>query len=466
MSENFKRFKARIRQNALIKCIACAVAAGAAPVGAVMLAMKISTVPFAWFWYPIIGVGGAALGFGAAYLLTLRSDMRIARRLDSDFGLKERVRTMVEYRDKEGGIAELQREDTDERLSVGSDKKYLYSGLVGFAIAVVVAVALLVVALAWPTPDMGGSGGSDPEDEPTYEMTNWQVVALEELIKTVRESGMEEEPRLKTVAQLQSLLDILNAGISENAMRDKVKGVVEAIDAYVDEANSFDEISESLKNTDNEAVKAMHSALGSLTVSQTREAFDPLKALLYGSTEATMAFADNLSDAITAPDLSEDDDLLVALLAFSSALESSYGRSADIDAAVDAVVSAIAPIKDRQKSNYQVGEYAVQKLMSIFGLTPAELGRVESGIHGDYDEDEDDDKGTSSGGLGTGELVFGDDGMVLDINSGEFVKYSEILTEYVRLFNEKRQDGLLDELLEKYGDEYLELLYGSGASQN
>ena len=175
---------------------------------------------------------------------------------------------------------------------------------------------------------------------------------------------------------------------------------------------------------------------------------------------------DNLSDAITALDLSEDDDLLVALLAFSSALESSYGRSADIDEAVDTAVSAIAPIKDRQKSNYQVGEYAVQKLMSIFGLTPAELGRVESGIHGDYDEDEDDDKGTSSGGLGTGELVFGDDGMVLDINSGEFVKYSEILTEYVRLFNEKRQDGLLDELLEKYGDEYLELLYGSGASQN
>ncbi len=472
MGEGFRRFKSQILLNGWIKCALCALAAAAASVGGVMLGFKLSEATLGWYWYLAIGVGAAALGFGAVYLFSLHGDVRIAKRLDGDMALGERVQTMVEYRDEQGGMIELQREDAEARLSAlsGNESKYLFSGLLGFIIAAVLSVALLVTALLIPGPGREGPGGSGG-DEPTFEMNDWQRAALEELIKTVRESAMEETPRTKTVAQLQALLDALDASVTESVMKERVKGAVAAIDSYVDAANSFDEIKDGLGKKGSDEMKAIYAALGTLTVTQTRESFDPFKALFLGegAGDKMAACAADLKSALEGLDVSDEDGILLGLLAFANALDSasqlSSGQITALDSAVDGAVSAIAPVKERQKNNYQMGEHAVKRLMQIFGLTAADVGRVESGEHGDYD-DEDKDNGLNSGGIGTGELVFADDGMVLDITTGEFVKYSEILTEYVKRFNEKRQDGLLDELLEEYGDDYFALLYGSGASQN
>ena len=474
MSKGFVEFKEKIRFNAIVKCALSGAAAVAAAVGGTLLGVKLAAGDLAWYWYLIIGYCAAMVGIGVPFafyagIILGRGDGRIAKRLDKDLDMGERTQTMVEFREDGRNMAVLQREDTEDRLSRSSTYGYASSGLLGFIIAIAVAVALLVTGLVWPSPtaDTPPSG-----DDPIYEATDWQMAALLELIREVRESGMEESARNRTVAQLESLVGALDAGLTENALREKVKGVIAAIDEAVDSVNSFDEIKSALGQGEAEEIKAVYSALGTLTVFQTRESFDGFRALFLGedAPERLDRCAADIRGALDGVEISSEDKLLGALLTFAAALDSasevSSGVASVIAAACDSAIDDIAPAKEQQRVNYQMGEHAVERLMSIFGLTATDVGRTESGDRGDYDDDEDEDDEMHSGGIGSGELIFGDDGVVLDVNTGELVKYSELLTEYVRLFNEKRQDGLLDELIEKYGDEYFALLYGSGANQN
>jgi len=474
MNRGFAKFKEKIRFNAIVKCLLSGFSAVAAALGGTMLGVRLCEAELPWYLYLVIGFGAALLGAGVPFAVYARillgiGDKRIAKRLDRDMDMGERAQTLVEFRGSEGEMIALQREDTEQRLSVASADGYAGAGLLGFLIAAGLALAILVTGLVWPAP----TEYVPPVDEnPPFEATDLQRAALMELIEEVRESGMEESARNRTVAQLEALLVAMDVGFTENAMREKVKSAIKAIDEVVDSVNSFDEIKAALGKKDGEEIAAVYSALGSLTVFQTRESFDTFRGLFLGEDAAQrlVRCATDIQDALDGVEVTENDRLLSAVLGLATALNSAAnggsGLTSAIAAACDSAIDVIAPVKEQQRVNYQVGEHAVESLMSIFGLTASDVGRTESGDHGDYDDDQDDNDKMNSGGIGSGELVFGDDGMVLDINTGEFVKYSELLTEYVRLFNEKRQDGLLDELIEKYGDDYFALLYGSGANQN
>ena len=66
-----------------------------------------------------IGIGSAVtLVVGMAFFLIKRpTDKRVAKRLDISFGLNEKVQTMVAFRDEEGAMIEIQRNDTESILS-------------------------------------------------------------------------------------------------------------------------------------------------------------------------------------------------------------------------------------------------------------------------------------------------------------------------------------------------------------
>ncbi len=473
MNNGFAKFKKKIRFNAIVKCALSGFATVAAALGGTALGVKLCEAVLPWYLYLVIGFGAALVGAGVPFAIYARvllgvGDQRIAKRLDRDMAMGERAQTLVEFRESKGEMIALQREDTEQRLSAASADGYAGAGLLGFLIAAGLALAILVTGLVWPVP-----APDEPpvDDNPSFEATDWQRAALMELIEEVRESGMEESARNRTVAQLEALLVTMDAGHTENAMREKVKEAIAAIDEAVDSVNSFDEIKAALGKKDGDEIAAVYAALGTLTVFQTRESFDTFRGLFLGEDAAQrlVRCATDIRDALDGVEISESDKILSALLGLATALSSaatgSTGTASAIAAACDSAIDVIAPAKEQQRVNYQVGEHAVERLMTIFGLTASDVGRTESGDHGDYDDEDEDDK-MNSGGIGSGELIFGDDGMVLDINTGELVKYSELLTEYLRLFNEKRQDGLLDELIEKYGDEYFALLYGSGANQN
>ena len=103
-----------------------------------------------------------------------------------------------------------------------------------------------------------------------------------------------------------------------------------------------------------------------------------------------------------------------------------------------------------QAINAEVGLYATEELMKIFGIQKNELppeveeeiedSKHESGEDGS-DEEDDDEKG-DSGGYGSGEVVFGSDDLIYYPDEEAYVKYGEVINEYYARIMEKIKNGV------------------------
>ena len=135
-----------------------------------------------------------------------------------------------------------------------------------------------------------------------------------------------------------------------------------------------------------------------------------------------------------------------------------WGRM-QVSDAFNVAYSEMGKAMTQQRYDGEMGDYVVDKLLSIFGISKDELPsdgtNSDEGPQtpGDY-EDDDDDQSISDGGLGSGELIVGSQDVIYDPYKGEYVKYSEVIDIYNAIFLENKIDGVLSEemaeLIEKY----------------
>ena len=137
----FRRFKSRDTLIAVIKSIVYALALGAS-VGAVFFVLtKRLIVPISSLWSIAIGGGCAVLAFVCLFFILRSGNKQVARRLDDEFCLGERVTTMLELESVGGPMAELQREDTETRLAAIPTSSYKTRRVWAMIVAAVVSVA-------------------------------------------------------------------------------------------------------------------------------------------------------------------------------------------------------------------------------------------------------------------------------------------------------------------------------------
>ena len=116
MSDNFKKFKNRLIKEHLLKAILFGITGG-------LVASSISLITSGAVGaslHPMIHIGIGLAGFAAtalSYFFAKKpKDKNIARRLDKDLELHEKVSTMVEFQDQSSLLIDKQRSDAKEKL--------------------------------------------------------------------------------------------------------------------------------------------------------------------------------------------------------------------------------------------------------------------------------------------------------------------------------------------------------------
>lgn len=157
------------------------------------------------------------------FLITKPNDMQVAKRLDNQLGLHEKIQTMIAFKDKNSSMFYLQREDANKDLDSTPTKNLsMKFSFVTFMVAIVAAMCL---------------GGSTviPEKKPIHDTPIVEVGGIDytDKINQIKDwlnnKDIDEELKAKLEEALQKIQEILDSLQMTDAQK------VEAIDKLLAE---------------------------------------------------------------------------------------------------------------------------------------------------------------------------------------------------------------------------------------
>ena len=497
MGCSFLKFKRRLLVARLIKSILAGLSAGVLAFGAWLVLWKLDWIDLSQMIALGIGIGAAVVVSLAVFLLLHKSNRRLSIMLDERYALQEKVQTMITFCDDEGGMLQLQREDTEHSLSKVRMRAFGFRNLWIFLLVLCVCVLPLVAGIMLDSR----RDYVPPEVVVPFEVSPMQIAGIEDLIKYVADSKMEEPYKGALADALKTLLSELKLATTEPQMQAALATALTAITETTYASSSMTEILDAMWTTEETHVKALALALNTSKwtdpdwgdfaekYEQFRTSFHPQEdaetvtgerigwmlesvalkldgALDASKIETTDALYASLTRLIHGSDAAED-----AFEGFSSIAKSA--ENADVDAilaATDALFERMSEelygVISAQKINTNVGEYVLKKLATMFGVPIPAFERplfVKNGEDSGAEDDSDreDEDAPNGGGVGEG-AVFGSDDLVLNPLTGEYVEYGTLYATYNTLMIEKLGD-------DKYGyteeqkraiEKYFALLYG------
>lgn len=242
MDINFKEFKKEVWTEIIIKCVSFGLAAAFVAVDAVFLPCRLYGINFFGLYYVLIALGGFALGGGIAFLIFRTDDKKIAKRLDRELKLEERVQTAYVFSGQQSDILDLQREDAGKALGGVSLTSLKFANLVALILSAVIAVAAIaalpVTVGTVPFGALVSKSGHVDEDELPRDVTDWEWAALDELIIYVQSSKKADATvKAGMVSELLGLRSLLLNGVSNNSLTMFVQNTVTNIRNIVNDAN-------------------------------------------------------------------------------------------------------------------------------------------------------------------------------------------------------------------------------------
>lgn len=466
MSKSFNKFKRRVRAQSIAVSALLGVGVSAVGLAAVILAGKLGSNAVKPIFYLFAAVFAAALSL-VLYFIFMPSDKRLAKRLDSLYGLDERVSTMVELRDDEGVFARLQREDADLRLGEKPIKSLKARQLVAGLLVFFISVGCIVGALIVPAKADGGESVIDEFDK------QWIITAIGELITTVENAYINENLRGDALAELNSLLDFVESSDYLSEMKTKAISTVLGINSALVEANSAESLSVVFSESSNEAVKTLAKSLGELAGSGSKNALISLGESIAASGADDRDFtADELDSYLAASGVHSGDTLYLLFKGLTSAVRD----GSDIEDEFSGAATALNAEVIVQNVNRSTMRIVINKLCNLFGITEDDLTAVDpdtdidigdSGteLPPDDSEGEEPDKNIGTGGLGTGEVIYGSNDLVFDPDTNTHRPLGELLGDYFAKANEQITDGKASEELSDAAEEYFGALF-DGAPKN
>lgn len=466
MSKSFNKFKRRVRAQSIAVSALLGVGVSAVGLAAVILAGKLGSNAVKPIFYLFAAVFAAALSL-VLYFIFMPSDKRLAKRLDSLYGLDERVSTMVELRDDEGVFARLQREDADLRLGEKPIKSLKARQLVAGLLVFFISVGCIVGALIVPAKADGGESVIDEFDK------QWIITAIGELITTVENAYINENLRGDALTELNSLLDFVESSDYLSEMKTKAISTVLGISSALVEANSAESLSVVFSESSNEAVKTLAKSLGELAGSGSKNALISLGESIAASGADDRDFtADELDSYLAASGVHSGDTLYLLFKGLTSAVRD----GSDIEDEFSGAATALNAEVIVQNVNRSTMRIVINKLCNLFGITEDDLTAVDpdtdidigdSGteLPPDDSEGEEPDKNIGTGGLGTGEVIYGSNDLVFDPDTNTHRPLGELLGDYFAKANEQITDGKASDELSDAAEEYFGSLF-DGAPKN
>lgn len=503
MNDSFKKFKKRFLTEAIIKTSVCALSAGLFTAGVILLALKLSKISINAGYYVLIGVCVAAAVWGLVFCLFRRSEKAVAKRIDNENALGEKIQTMVEFADRDGDIYELQRSDAAQKLDSLPKRKPNIKHFWQYILIGVIAVAVFVTAVALPYQRKDNGGKPDLP----FNYSERQEEALNQLVTEVNGSSLAAGDKQAVVTLLGSLSDSLKKAATQSTMKIAVLSTVSLTDTVLYTSNSFDNLAYVLNKTDDlktlasaiedgagfyklsgikfrtyDLVKQIEKNIDTLIRARTDENVNAFKGI-YNVTKA-----DGLADKImlmntaikdAAATVSGEDALKSVLSGFADGMtevvEGAAGSWSDtylqetISSRLNSLSVQLTDALVPQSYKCVMDDYIRYRLIEIFSISEDELPRLLSGIvevdsSSDPSQDPDDNK-TQEGGYGKGDKIYGSNSYIYYPDTDEYVLYGEYLNVFRARMMEQLESGNLPEDLQESIKEYFRIL-SSGLQTN
>lgn len=476
MNKGFLKFKKRLRRSALAKALIFGAAVGVFTSGLLLLILKLNAVQQRLLVCMLSGLGAALLSGLASFLILDPNDRRAAKKIDEGLGLNEKAQTMVAFRDDGGVMTAIQRENTEQILASTPAKALKIKRVWVCAIAPVIACAMLAAAIITPAKEPPAPPSPPVKEEEPFEITNWQVAALEELIEYVERSPMYAEPKALVIGELTDLLELLNATDTDSDMRDSVIDVIIAVYDIAQGSTTYGEIVDILEASEESSVKSLAASLDTLDGIKVRDALTKIQSeILDPKKEGFEAALDGFIKALGEESLSEsgvdaNDELYLALLSFADDLTETRGMigkytddgiSNALSENIKMGVETISLALQNQALNVETPEYVIKKLMNIFGISQSELPDYMKKDNASFDapDDEEDEDKVNHGGIGDGNVLYGSEDEIYYPAEDRYVSYGEVINIYYASVTEKLIDGEVPPTLEQFISDYFQTLY-------
>ncbi len=468
MVNNFAHIRTKARLTSLLLALLLGLGIGGIVLAGLMIAMKSVGEPIVALHYIIAAV--AALGAVVVFLPVLvPSDRKLAKRLDEEHNLNEKVRTMLALRNEDGDFALLQRADTDEALANIKYKPWRKKPLVTTIVVLVVSVALLVTSLVIPVKTV-----QEEPETPLGVFDKALILAeLSNIRSDVEKSLIADALKTKEVAELSSLIAFVETHDYLSEMKIEAVKTVIRIDTALDDENTAIPIGDQLVACTTPALKELGAELQKLNGAGAQTKVGQLCDGLKGGAIENVSFvADELLNAVEASGANP----AAPLTALLKNLARSLGGCADsnpatIDAAFGTSKIEISTNLAQQNFNKMLTGTAVSRLCTLFGITVEDL--TNAGADSDIEitppatppppeEDTDDDifenDQIGAGGIGTGDRVYGSNDMIYNPYTNEYVPYGQIFDEYNNKVLQMMQDGRIPPAFEEFTIEYFRSL--------
>ncbi|MDE6505092.1 MAG: hypothetical protein K2L42_04400 [Clostridia bacterium] len=499
MGTEFKKLKKKFLIEAIIKSAITGVFAGLLAVGAVLLGLKLAETDINAGFYVLIGFGVALAVGGVLFLFLRPSDTKIAKALDNENGLNEKIQTMVAFNGREGDMLELQRQDAAEKLAALPKRRLSVKKLWQYAVIPVLALALFITAVVIPQK------APQQQPEKPFEYSERQKAAVARLIEDVGNTSLSDTDKSSVTAMLRTMSENLESIKKEKEMKAAVISAIAFIDVILYTSNSFDNVAfaiggdekteflssaitdgvlfykaSSVTVTTLEQVKTMESGLVNSVGEKVDTAMDVFvqqyDVTIADGLETVLKEINEVISAVSSDKVADETDAVrvsvekfhtvMSGLAEHLATHNDETAQAAVRENISAYKNELVPALVPQSYRCIADEFVRRRTAQIFDINSGELPRQNSGVQelDDRGDETDNPDGTENGGSGKGDVVFGSSEYVYDPDTGELVPYGKYINIYYASMTEQLLNGELPENLKEAIKQYFSILY-SGTEQ-
>lgn len=515
MSEKFKKLKTKYLLGAILKSVILGLSVGVFATGATMLTLKLLAITLDMLWYVVIGVGSALVGGLIAFIFFRPTNKKVAKRLDNDFELEERVQTSLQYSGQEGTVVQLQREDAEQKLNTLPKAKFRLAGIWQFCLVAVIAIAMAFAAFFVPAKQVVAEKPEDPDFNPAV-VTLYHVQSVQGIIDNVKASDLKDEVKADVVDELQVLLDRLedsyyrNVPILTGQLNALVLNTVDSVEFIVNNSINYITLSDGITTLGAPDIGAVLMAGGNSYRTYEIKEYGHVETFKSQQIDATnnkiklktdviqnslnIKLADGLDEvlhsnavsALTATDANKlgvdpSDPLYTTVSKFAQDLmkisqsvsrgeyDQNEGKiSGDLNSIFESFKNSLSPELTMQSYTGAMRRYVGNKLKTVFGVGVVEEPDKDEGGE-DKNEDgskPEDNENNESGGGGRGDQRYGSDDEIYDPFTGMYVKYSTLLGKFKTLFNELVEKGELTAEQANMYQTYYDYLFGNKRTED
>ncbi len=467
MSNNFANLMRRARLTAIVISAVAGIFLGAASAGAVILVMKLVGGDLRMLALTV-GCATVLVSSGILLLILMPTERRLAKRLDTEHSLRERVSTMIEFKTSDDPFTALQREDANEKLGEIRFSPWRKKQVITVLVTCFVSAALLTTALVIPAK----TEYIEPEQPLTEFDKQWILTELSDMISTVETSLIADTLKTGNLRELRALYTFVEEHEFLSEMKVEAIKAVIAISGHLTRENSAIPIGEQLSKAKTAVLKELGAELSRLGGTGVQKKLAELEEVLSSASEEEASFiADELTAALSAAGADPASPLTVLMQNLAAALRGySSGSILSVSEAFGTVKTDAFNQTMVQNINKMITQTVISRLCALFGISSDDL--TASGADPDLDtsppakapdeeippEDDDNDQTIGSGGIGSGDRVYGSNDMIYNPYTNKYVPYGEVFDEYNNRVLQMVEDGRIPPDFEEFTKEYFRSL--------